>query len=612
MKSRSEDKYNIQIPTLDYYDKLVTCRSTCPVGTDSGAYVQAIARGDYEEAYLIARRPNPFASVCGRVCNAPCEAACRHGQIDQAVSIRALKRFLTEKYGPESVSKRDGHHLLHSDALGHIKGFNTGEKVAVIGSGAAGLSAAHDLARLGYKVTVFESLPVMGGMFYLVPEYRLPRDLVRAEIDVIMQLGIEARTNVTVGKDVSFDELQQEYKAIVISIGAWVSRKLPIEGVDAEGVLSGITFLRQASFKEPTNLGDRVIVIGGGNVAMDVARVAIREGVKEVHLVCLEGRDEMPAEEIEIEESIEEGVIIHDSNGPMRVVIENGKAVGLECKKVASVFDSEGRFSPKFHDNSEWVLECDRIILSIGQASDSAFLPASHGFQISRFGTVVVEPETMWTKVPGIYAAGDAAYGPGIFIKAIASGQRAARSIHEYLSGEKVKETITGRMLEVTDHQMPYGYERLKRQNPAAMDVATRIKGSEAVELSYTEDEAIEQAQRCFNCHVNTIFDGTKCIACGGCVDICPESCLKMVPLDSVAIGDDLERLIEAYYGISLDCLTDEEKVKFFASRTAMIKDEDRCIRCGICSRRCPTGAITLERLEVARSRELMSTREDE
>lgn len=592
-----ENKYEVKIPDLEYYSSLVKCRSRCPVGTDSGGYVQAIASGDYERAYMIARGPNPLASVCGWVCNAPCEASCTRRSIDEPVAIRALKKFVTAQYGVEAVSDPRST-LRYSKAGGVPHGYNIGEKVAVIGSGAAGLAAAHDLARLGYRVTIFEALPVIGGMFYLVPEYRLPRNLIRAEIKAILSLGIETVTSTVVGRDVSFDDIQKEYKAVIIAVGAWLSRPLPIDGMDLKGVHQGIPFLKKASFHEETGIGKKVIVIGGGNVAMDVARVAVRLGQNEVHVVSLESMDEMPADKAEVEDALDEGVIFHPSNGPKRVMGKDGRATGLECIKVKSVFDSQGRFNPVFYEGTEFVLKGDTVIVTIGQMSDSSFLPEGRGFKVGRSGVITVEQDTMSTGVPAVFAVGDVAHGPGIFIQAIASGQKAARSIDSLLGGRRYSIQRSGIMNKVDHFRLYEDHNNLQRYNPPLISPESRKLNSNIVEGGYTEDEAKEQAKRCLRCHINTVFNGDLCILCGGCVDVCPEYCLKMVPIAEIKGDENLTRLFETRYGFSLSDMDETGKAKLFRKETAMIKDEDRCLKCGLCAKRCPTKAVSMERLE--------------
>ncbi|MFQ5900264.1 MAG: FAD-dependent oxidoreductase, partial [Thermodesulfobacteriota bacterium] len=459
----------------------------------------------------------------------------------------------------------------------------------VIGSGPAGMAAAHDLACLGYQVTVFEALPVIGGMFHIgIPSYRLPRDIIKMDVEAIRKLGVEIQTHTRVGKDIIIPKLKEYgFEAVVVAVGAQISRGLPIDGVELEGVLNGISFLKDIYIGEDNaKLGDKILVIGGGNVAIDVARTAVRMGPKEVHMVCLESREEMPADELEIEEAKEEGVILHPGLGPRKIVGSNGKAEGLECIKVASVFDSEGRFNPTFVEGTEAIIEADTIIITIGQASDTSWADKVDDLQFSRWGTIVVDKDTFATNIPGIFAAGDVATGPGIAIGAVDSGKRAAQSVDEYLSGKKTTTSHKAKMTVIKSHKMIDGYEKIGIRDVPVISPEKRVKDFEGIEIGYSEEMAIEQGKRCLRCNINTIFDSDKCILCGGCVDVCPEYCYKMVKVEDIAGNESLGKLVEARYGASL-----EEGV-------AMIKDEDRCIRCGLCARRCPVKAITMELFE--------------
>ncbi len=341
-------RFRAEIPDLTYWRRQINCQDACPVHTDARGYVRAIAEGNYELAYLLARGPNPLASICGLVCGAPCETSCRRGSVDRPIGIRALKRFATERFGPES-SKEPGDFFKDwleqkilpqlcqgRDELLHLLRHSQESKdkpprVAIIGSGPAGLSCAHDLALLGISPVIYEMEPVPAGMLYVgVPEYRLSRDIIRAEISLIESLGVEIRCGVEVGKDVSFESLRSEYDAVVVAVGAKRSRDLPLPGVQGPGVLGGIDFLRDVALRNPVELGESIVVIGGGNVAYDVGRTVLRQAyfdmartamrqprVREVRLCCLESFMEMPADDVEIFEGAEEGMILHNSLGPI-------------------------------------------------------------------------------------------------------------------------------------------------------------------------------------------------------------------------------------------------------------------------------------------------------
>jgi NADPH-dependent glutamate synthase beta subunit-like oxidoreductase len=616
----SVQQYRVELADVDYWRKQIKCQWGCPVNTDARGYVIAIAEGRYLDAYRYARGPNPFASICGRVCGAPCEVACRRSDIDDAITIRSLKRFVNEQHGVEAGDPAAT--IQFSTARRDPNNPKSGTKVAIIGAGVAGLSAAHDLALLGYKVTVFEAEAVAGGMLTIgVPLYRLPRELVQQEIDAILSLGVELRLNTTIGKDITIPQLRQQgFAAILIAAGLQKSRQLKLEGGELEGVLHGIEFLKQMNLGKKVQFGERVIVIGGGNVAFDVARTALRTkgsfrseskdfyeaadaarlalrgGAKEVHLVCLESREEMPADEIEITEGVEEGVHLHTSRGPLKILGENGKATGLATRKVKSVFDANGRFNPTFYDEAGETISADTIILAVGQSADFNFMKDADEVKLAPQGIVQIDPLTKRTNVPDIFACGDVAEGAKLFINAVASGQRAAVSIDEYLRGESLHTEYRPSWRLPVLHQMPEHYVQLHRVNPPALEVERRANTIENVELNFEEVVAREQGTRCLQCHINTIFNGELCIMCNGCVDVCPTYCLALVPLSKIAIEPRLIEVFNQRYETDLQTLIAEGgNAALNELGSAIIKDEELCIRCGYCAKRCPTGAITME-----------------
>ena len=624
---------------LEWLESNFPCMQACPVHTQAGRYVSLIAQGRFEEAYRYARTPNPFASICGRVCGHPCEPACRRGQFDLPISIRALKRFVTERYGPESRNP--------IDVFGEKPEVKYSEKVAVIGSGPAGMSAAHDLALLGYSVTVFEAAAVPGGMMHLgIPEYRLPRDVLQAQIREILDLGPELKLNMRLGRDFTLEDLRRQgYKAVLMAFGLHRSRDLNLPGHELDGVVKGIDFLLNVNLGYRFEVGKRVVVIGGGNVAIDVARSAMREqqqklmtdmasvvlpneltssemdvamkefmdvsraalrmGAREVQLVCLESRAEMPASEEEIEEGVLEGIKMHPSLGPKQFVGKNGKLTGLEVTKCISVFDENKRFNPKFEAGTEFVIPCDTVILAIGQASDLTFLKPEDGIETTRQGTLKIDPDTLMTTAPGIFAAGDIAFGPRLIINAVADGKKAATEIDKFLRGPdwKPKEKYV-QITVLNHHEMAAHYDEYSRLTVPALPIERRT-GVAEVETGYTEEQARSEASRCLQCWINTIFEGneasaTECILCGGCVDVCPENCLSLVPLKEFAFTDEeKERLGEerALRTVDLQHISPEELNQVEGS--VMVKDETICIRCGLCAERCPANTISMEAFEV-------------
>ncbi|MFP5211581.1 MAG: FAD-dependent oxidoreductase [Acidobacteriota bacterium] len=603
--------YSVTVPDREYFEKNIPCQSACPIHTECGRYVQAIGISKDEEAYLLARAPNPFAYVLGRICAHPCEDNCRRGKIDEPVAICALKRYATERHNLGMG------HDPERKALPPAPKRN--KRVAIVGAGVCGLTCAHDLALLGYTVEVFESAPVPGGMLYLgIPQFRLPREIIKMEVDNILAMGVTLHTRVTVGRDISFSELRSKFDAVLLATGLNKGRELNIPGAHLTGVYNGIDFLINVNLGFEIELGKRVVVVGGGNVAIDVARAAVRlvqeaagdptasgeadkslqpaldaarmamrSGAEQVNMVSLESRAQMPAWKGEIEEAEHEGIVLDNGWGPKEVVGENGIATGLKVRRCLSVFDEKGRFNPAFSDE-EKIIPCDSVILAIGQQADLSYLQSEDGVQATPRGILKINEDLM-TTAPGVFAGGDVAFGPRILVEAVANGHRSARSIHVYLSG-KTKKTVLSRFRILPNWRMPSGYLSIPRQKMPVLAANRRI-GIAEVELGFDEEQGRAEGLRCLNCQVNTIFDGSKCILCAGCVDVCPESCLRLVDLVQVSGDERYEALIERRYGVPAAQLR-------AGQAGAIIKNEEKCIRCGLCAQRCPTQAITMEALD--------------
>jgi NADPH-dependent glutamate synthase beta subunit-like oxidoreductase len=626
----------VQLPDLEHWKAQVKCQSGCPVRTDAGRYVQLIAEGRNEEAYLVARAPNPFASVCGRVCAAPCEDACRRGNIDAPISIRALKRYVTEQYGVESRRPDTQDRLRQAPLLegnvyrGHLPVLpgsgprGPHAKVAVVGAGPAGLSAAHDLALLGYDVTVFDAAAEPGGMMrFGIPEYRLPRTLIHEEIQKILALGVTLRSGVALTPAFGLAELRaQGFRSVFLSVGVSRGRDLQLPGVELDGVVKAVDYLLNVNKGYRMNLGRRVVVIGGGFVAFDAARTALRlgreeeaqelagesdarmkeafdsaraalrSGATEVTIVSLESFAEMPVLQStqghdEFEEARREGVSFLPRRGPKRFV-GDGRLRQVELRGVRSVFDETGRFNPAYDDDDVISLEADACVLAIGQKADLDFLKPEDGVATTPAGTIRVDPATLATSAPGVFAGGDAAFGPRNLIEAVANGKLAARSIHDLLAEDRprIEVTLDVEKIPTRDYRMLAGFEILDRETPPTLELGRRT-GIAEVETGYDAAAAVRQAARCLVCHVQTIYDPEKCVLCSRCVDVCPEYCLAIVPFESLDLPEaeraELAARAEAN-GLPL---------------SAMIKDDDRCIRCGLCAVRCPTDAMTMERFQV-------------
>lgn len=594
-----KELYDVVIPDLDYYIRQIDCRDGCPVNTDGRGYMLALHAGNLLEGYKIARGPNPFASICGMICGAPCEITCRRDRVDKTLTIRAQKRYLDEWFGLDKEAHIRS--LEFSYARGSTKPIPNGLKIACIGAGVASLTSAHDLLRLGYSVDVYEMMRMPGGMLtYGVPTYRLKNEIAINECAAIEYLGANIIYNTKVGRDITLTDLQQKYDAVFIGVGLWKSRELPIPGADASDIIRGVEYLRVRCAEEEWKIKDQLIVIGGGNVAFDVARTSVRNGAKKVTMVCLESRDEQTADEFEIEDGIEEGIEILNRIGPVAVERDQeGNITGLRVQRLYYLFDAQGRFTPKIVPNSEFVIPCNCIALAIGQAMDMSLFNGwdkKDQLKIDR-GIIKTERGTGRTTVPGIYTGGDAAFGPALFITAIRHGQEAARAIDADLRGTKPYQEFSAEFTEINPMRNKE-YLRTKWALPTMQSPDVRIHNQNMVENNYTYAEAHEQANRCLQCHVSPVFDGSLCIKCNGCVDVCPCNCLKQIPLSklNLDVGEgNLRTAVDNYYGIDSASLEDEELNRI---GTAMLKDEDLCIRCGLCAEKCPTQAVTMDLMD--------------
>ena len=627
-----------------WYRENVPCATACPVGTDAGAYVTLTARREFSEAYRVARGPNPFASVCGRICAAPCEEACRRGRIDEPVAIRPIKRFLTERHGPESRDSRlpdvlDGSVVpsMEGEAYtSHLRklgvGADSGRRVAVVGGGPAGLACAHDLAFLGHRVTLYEASDRLGGMMrHGIPEYRLPRDVLDLEISAILDLGVDVRLDEGLDSRRTLKSLLDAgTEAVFLASGASRGRDLDVEGGDLDGVVRAIEFLINVNNGFRMDLGSRVVVVGGGNVAIDVARTArlgsppdlkprkddagalapalsgdaLRSAVhgraSEVHVVARQPMGQWPAQKSvhgreEVDEAVREGVVFHPLRGIRRIIgsaegeASSGRVTAVELAEVVQLTDERGRYSPVYGSHAAEVIPCDAVLLAVGQEPDLDYLAGTSTLRRTPTGLIEVDKKTLATSLPGVYAGGDAAFGPRTLIEAVAEGKRAARSIHAHLTGGR---TLPLRWTFAEVHPRSVApddaYDVLPREDPGCTAVERRT-GIAEVEAVFSEEQAVRQAKRCLSCHVQTVYDGAKCVACGRCTDVCPHRCLSLVPAGDVeAAGVDAATLSAAAgEGAPL------------ASLVLMLKDEALCIRCGLCAERCPTGAMTMERFDL-------------
>jgi formate dehydrogenase beta subunit len=466
---------------------LVPCKYTCPAQIDVPRYIRLIGKGKYAEATAVIREKVPFPKVLGYVCNHPCEAVCRRSEINEAISIRDLKRFAAEN---------DNERLWEQNSQ---KAPRTDKRVAVVGSGPAGLTAAYYLAKLGHHVTVFEALPAVGGMMrYGIPEYRLPRDVLESEIKEIQKAGVEIKTNTKIE---SLDTLlfDEGYDAVLVAPGAHVGQKLPIPGAELDAVFIGLDFLRDVNLGKPVKTGKRVVVLGGGNVAFDCARLARRLGADEVRIACLENRNEMPAACDEIEQGEEEGIVVHPSRTFTRILNGDGRITGVECLKVETFeFNEDGGAQIDAVEGSEHVLPADTVIFAIGQRPE---IPDQFELDTDERGHIEVDPYTFDTRIEGVFAAGDAVNGTASVIEAIASGRRGAMAVDRYLGGSGSIDEELAPLEEPKSWLGPgEGFAALNRCKEYCIGAADRVKSFCGIVQALGEEAAVSESSRCLQC----------------------------------------------------------------------------------------------------------------
>jgi len=527
------------------------CIAACPVHTDTRKLAELITSGEYEQALDLLLESNPFSSVCGRICHHPCEQNCRRSKVDAPVGLMKLKRFVIEAMQEYRLSRREKLRNLKKEK----------DRVAIVGSGPSGMTAAYDLVKMGYQAVVFERSETPGGLLgHAIPRYRLPYSVVKEDIDDILAAGVELRTGREIGKDYSIDDLfQQGFASVLLATGLSESRTLNIAGIDSRGIWLALPFLRTVLSPKPPVMGRRVAVIGGGNVAVDVARSARRLGAEKITIVCLESSDEMPAWKWEIEEAREEGISIMSSWGPKSIFSENGHVKGLELKRCDSVFDSDGRFNPQFNDLDTATIPADNAIIAIGQRGDLTCIQGSK-LRIQPGDRIESDPQTLSTSRKGVFVCGELLTGPASSVEAVQDGHRAAKAIAHYLEN--------GGFLQQPPLELPAlgelpdeTAEKVKKLTPVTTDLLppeVRLKEFLEIDRGYTEEEALAEAKRCLACTTGALVDEEKCTACLTCVRICP-------------------------FGVAT------------VEKTAVMPEE-KCLACGLCAAECPAAAIALKR----------------
>jgi NADPH-dependent glutamate synthase beta subunit-like oxidoreductase len=473
-----------------YKQLTAPCKANCPAHMNVQGYVQLVAKGKFQEALALMKEDNPFPAICGRICDHPCESHCNRGEIDEPVAINMIKRFVADldlnaetRFVPKIEGKK-------------------ADRVAIVGSGPAGLTCAYFLARKGYQVTVFEKSQVLGGMLAMgIPPYRLPKNLIDAEIQIIRDMGVEMKTGVELGKDTTVEQLRKEgYKAFFIGIGAQECKSLGIEGEDLEGVLPGTDFLNRINMGETPVLGNRLAVIGGGNTAFDSVRTARRLGAEDACIIYRRTIEEMLANADEIKEAQEEGIPIHFLTQPVRFSGSNGQVTTVECVKMElGELDESGRRTPKPVPGSEFTIEVDAVISALGQESDWACLTPECACQLTDWGTINVDPVTFQSDDADIFAGGDAVTGPRTVIEAIAGGKEAAISIDRFIQGACLHEGRGGEIAIASEFQKEK-YHPAKRAQMPLLEPENRVTNFEEVQLGLSEEMAVEEAKRCLGC----------------------------------------------------------------------------------------------------------------
>ena len=497
------------------------CKTNCPAHIGIQGYIKLAAQGKYTDALELIKHENPFPAVCGRICPRNCETDCTRGDIDDPIAIDEIKKFIADQ------DLNSQHRFVPT------KRHNYGKKIAVVGAGPAGLSCAYYLAIDGYKVTVFEKQNVLGGMLTLgIPSFRLDKKVINAEIDILKEMGVEFKTGIEVGKDTSLDDLRKQgFEAFYLAIGAQASRNLGIEGEDTKGVLSGVDFVRRINLGEEIKLTGKVIVIGGGNVAIDVARSATRVGAGKVEMFCLENREQMPALDDEVEEALTEGIMVNNSWGPKRILAKDGKVAWVEFKKCVSVFDKDGRFNPKYDENETILVEADHVLISIGQAIEWGGLLTGSKAELNPNKTIKADRQTYQTTQADVFAGGDVVTGPKFAIDAIAAGKQAAISIHRFVHpGQSLtigRSKREYRALDKADLVLE-GYDRAPRQKAGHIEGAKSKVTFTDLRMTFTEEQVKMETQRCLSCGA-TVVDEALCVGCGMCTTKCKFDAITLV-----------------------------------------------------------------------------------
>jgi len=570
----------------DYFHKVVDCQWGCPAHTDVPEYIRLIAQGRFGDAYMENRKSNVFPGILGRVCDRPCEPACRRGRVeDKPVAICRLKRVAADHR--EDITER----------LPKAPEKTNGKQVALLGAGCASLTVANDLAPLGYEVTIFEALDTTGGLMRTnIPAFRLPPDVLDEEIGYILDLGVDLKLGHRI--DSMKDLLEEGFDAVFVGTGAPKGKNLELPGrYDSDRIHIGIDWLESVAFEHTKEIGKRVLIIGVGNTAMDCCRTSLRLGAEDVKVMARKPRGFFKASDWELEDAEEENVEILVNHSPKEFVYEDGRLVGMKFDLMEYNIDDDGRID-RGRSTGEVLIPCDDVVLAIGQDNAFPWIERDIGIEFDKWDCPVVDETTMMCSRDGIFFGGDSAFGPKNIIWAVEHGHQAAISMHKYCQGEDVHDRLPAGLnlssQKMGMHEWSYSndYDGAVRRLMPHVDLKERFNKLDIeVELGFTTEQVVEEVERCLNCDIQTVFTEKLCIECDACIDICPVSCLTITPngeedeirsrLKAPALNPD-----QALY-VS-DALPHTARV--------MVKDEDLCVHCGLCAERCPTGAWDMQK----------------
>jgi NADPH-dependent glutamate synthase beta subunit-like oxidoreductase/ferredoxin len=573
----------------EYYHKVVDCQWACPAHTDVPEYIRLIAQGRFSDAYIENRNSNVFPGILGRVCDRPCEPACRRGRVeDRPVAICRLKRVAAD------------HREDISDRLPRAPSKTNGKRIALVGAGCASLTVANDLAPLGYEVTIFEALDTTGGLMRTnIPRFRLPPKVLDEEIGYILDIGVDLKLNHRI--DSMKELLDEGYDAVFVGTGAPRGKNLEIPGrYDSENIHIGIDWLESVAFDHISAIGKKVLIIGVGNTAMDCCRTSLRLGAKDVKVMARKPRGFFKASDWELEDAEEENVDILVNHSPKDFVIEDGKLVGMTFELMEYNVDDNGRID-RGTVAGEKIIPCDDVILAIGQDNAFPWIERDIGIEFDEWECPIVEEKTMMCTRDGVFFGGDSAFGPKNIIWAVAHGHEAAISIHKYCQNEDIEDrlpigvNLSSQKMGMHEWSYSNDYDPAIRRMMPHVDLKQRFKKIDIeVELGFTVEQTIKEVERCLNCDIQTVFAANLCIECDACIDICPVNCLTITNNGDEA---DLRTRLSAPAENHDQALYVSEDLP--QTRRVMVKDEDLCVHCGLCAERCPTGAWDMQKSHV-------------